>query len=172
MAEVSNNESFDPQSSATRVPNLQGIFKREMDTLLRAGREIVIDLPPSRTNCPASCRYNPTYKKYQGSTGAICQECKGQGFLMDPRFTRYRCNRRWTNEAYDKALNTGQETTGGRIVGNFVRVKTVIDSFDHIERSIGATIDGVKVKLYKEPRKTGFGDQLYYVISWWERMGK
>jgi len=172
MGEVSNNESFHLESSATRVSNLQDIFKREMDTVLRGGRDISIDLPPARTECPSSCRYNPTYKKYQGDNGAICQACKGQGFIMDPRFTTYKCNRRWTNEAYDKPRNTGQETAGGRIVGNFVRVKTVIDSFDHIEQSIGATIDGIKVKLYKEARKTGFGNELYYVVSWWQRMGK
>jgi len=143
-----------------------------MDTVLRGGREISIDLPPAQADCPAACRYNPTYDKYQGDNGAICKDCKGRGFIVDPRFTVYKCNRRWTNEAFDKPLNTGQETTGGRIVGNFVRTKTIIDSFDHIEQSIGATIDGEKVKLYKEPRKTGFGDELYYVVSWWERMNK
>jgi hypothetical protein len=172
MGQIPNGESFDALSSTTRVSNLGSIFKREMDTVLRGGRSINIDLPAAQTDCPFSCKYNPAYDKYQGLNGSICRDCGGKGFIFEPRYTLYTCNRRWTNEPLDQAENTGEKTTGGRILGNFVRVKTVIDSFQHIEQSIGATIDDEKVKLYKEPRKTGWGSELYYVISWWERINK
>lgn len=173
MAEVSNSESFDAQSSPTLVSGLDAIFKRNMDSVLRGGRRITLDLPPAQTDCPSSsCKYNPAYDKYQGVDNSICRACKGQGFIFEPRYTLYTSNIRWTNEPLDKKKNTGEKTTGGRILGNYVRTKTVIQSFDHIEQCIGATIDGEKVKIYKEPRKTGWGDELYYVITWWERINK
>ena len=58
------------------------------------------------------------------------------------------------------------------VFGNYVRTKTVIQSFNHIQESLGATIDGVKVKLFQEPRKTGWAGTDLYVITWWERANK
>lgn len=172
MGEVPNSESFDANSSSSLVNNMYGKFKQQMDTVLQGGYEITIDLEPGKTDCPSNCRYNPAYKRHQGINGGICATCKGEGFVYDPRFTTYKCNRRWTNEPLDAAENTGEDTVPGRVGANFVRVKTVAASWNHIVRSIGATIDGQKVKLYREPRYVGWGGQNTYVISWWERASK
>jgi hypothetical protein len=169
MAIVPNNQNLNP-SLPGLFAAVQPAFKRAMDSLLSGGGSITLDLPPTRSVCPGGCRYNGTYKVYMGSTGELCQECKGAGFLYEQRQTTYACNRRWTNEPLDQNETGGKDTPAGRIYGNFVRTKTVIESFSHIQESLGATIDSSKVKLYREPRKTGLGDQLYYVIAWWERV--
>lgn len=173
MGLIPNNESFAAGASGTIVTGRLGVFRKNMDSLLLGGWEITIDLPPAKTDCTSSnCRYNPTYERYQDVNGGICRECSGRGFTIEPRYTVYKCNRRWTNEPLDEVKNTGEKTTGGRILGNFVRVKTVKAALNHINSSIGATIDGVKVKLYEEPRLTGWGGTNLYVISWWEKINK
>ena len=173
MVLVPNNESFYPGASGSLVTNKIPVFRKYMDSVLMGGRSILIDLPAGKNDCPdSSCRFNPTYGQYMGATSAICRTCKGKGFLITPRQTRYKCNRRWTNQPMDRALTGRQNTEGGRIYGNFVRTKTHISSFNHISQSLGAEIDGVKVKLYEEPRKTGWNDENYYVIAWWQRANK
>lgn len=169
MAIVPNNENLTP-SIPGLISGVQAAFKNAMDSLVSGGGSITLDLPATRSVCPGLCRYNATYKMYMGANGELCQECKGAGFINEPRQTVYSCNKRWTNEPLDQSETGGKDTPAGRIYGNFVRTKTVIESFDHIQQCLGATIDNSKVKLYREPRKTGLGDQLYYVIAWWERV--
>lgn len=171
MTLIANLQSFN-----TAMSGIVGVhttkFKDAMDALLIEGYDLILDLPAARQECPTGCRFNQTYKQYMDETGGKCRECKGTGFVFETRQTQYKCNRRWTNEPLDQALSGNQATQGGRIYGNFVRVKTVIESFNHIQDSLGATLDGVKIKLYREPRKTGWANTNLYVISWWERANK
>ena len=174
MGQVTNNQTF-LVSSGVITTTVVTKFRIAMDKILISGPEVNIDLKPGRTKCPAvDCKFNPPYNKYMGTNNAICRSCKGQGFIFEPRWTVYKCNRRWANEPIEGAFkNQGrQATVAGQIYGNFVRIKTVVQSFNHIQQSIGATIDGLKVKLFQEPRITGFGGTNLYVISWWERANK
>ena len=173
MALVPNNESFHPQASGSLVTNHLDIFQKKMDSVLLGGDTITLDLPAGATDCPdPTCKFNSTYGQFQGLNGALCRTCRGKGSIYEHRETIYRCNRRWTNEPIEKTLNGGQSTPGGRIHTNYVRVKTRIESFDDIMSATGATIDGQKVQMYKEPRKTGWNGQIFYVITWWERASK
>jgi len=171
MVLVPNSQSFSVPSGVMNSRAWK--FKRAMDSVLIDGRDIILDLEPQKIACTGGCRYNPTYDKYMGPNNVICQACRGTGFSYTNRQTIYKCNRRWTNEPFDNSLrNAGQKTPGGLVLGNFVRVKTVIQSYDHIMSSIGATLDGFKIKLVREPRPTGWGDARFYLISWWERANK
>lgn len=173
MVLVSNGETFAPGASGVTVTNRLGIFRKKMDSLLLGGRDIVIDLSPIKTPCASStCKFNPIYNKFVGVNQAICQACKGRGFTFEQRQVQYKCNRRWTNEPFDRPLVGRQNNEGGRIYGNFVRTKTHIASFNFISQSLGATIDGLKVKLFQEPRKTGWNNEIFYVIAWWQRTNK
>lgn len=173
MGQVSNSQSFSAGASGVIVTGKTALFKRKMDSLLLGGWDFTIDLPPHKTDCPSStCKYNPVYDRYVDLQGGPCRACAGQGFIFEPRWTVYKCNRRWTNEPLDKSENTGEKTVAGRVFGNFVRIKTVAAAWNHIHQSIGGTIDGVKVKLYEEPRYTGWGGTNLYIVSWWERVNK
>jgi hypothetical protein len=173
MGLIPNNQTFIAGASGTIVTDKSTVFRRRMDSVLLGGWNITIDLPPGQSDCPSPrCRYNPTYERYQDINGGPCRDCKGQGSIVEPRYTIYKCNRRWTNEPLDQSENTGEKTVAGRVFGNYVRVKTVGAAWEHIQNSIGATIDGVKVKLYREPRRTGWGGTNLYIISWWERANK
>lgn len=173
MPIIPNNESFEPGASGTLVTQFNSLFKKQMDSVLLGGHDIVLDLPPASTDCPSpACRYNQTYDQWMGANGNLCQTCRGKGKIYEYRQTIYKCNRRWENRPIDRTLTGGQNTEGGRIHANVVRVKTHIASFDHITQSLGATLDGQKIKLIEEPRKTGWNGETYYVISWWERASK
>lgn len=171
MSLVPNSEDLTGALSGLMVASTTR-FKNTMDGLLVDGWVITLDLPAVKLPCPANCTFNPTYDKYVGVNTLICPVCKGQGSVFEQRQTNYKCNRRWTNNPLDKSSNGGQNTLGGMVFGNYVRVKTHISSFNHIQQSLGATLDGLKLKLYEEPRKTGWAGTDLYVISWWERANK
>ena len=104
-----------------------------------------------------------------GTNNKICEDCKGQGFVVEPRQTVYKANLRWTDEPFNESTRNIQEIgTPGRLGSNFLRMKTVQVSQVHIRESIGASVDGINLELFEEPRYTGFGGQLLYVISWWK----
>ena len=173
MPIIPNNESFEPLASGALVTQFTQVFKQQMDSVLLGGHNITIDLPPSTSDCPdPDCRYNQSFDTYMSNTGGPCPTCGGTGRVYEHRQTVYKCNRRWENNPIDRTLTGGQATEGGRIHANVVRVKTHIASFDHITQSLGATLDGQKIKLIEEPRKTGWGGTNLYVISWWERASK
>lgn len=172
MVLIPNDESFVPGASGSIVTNRLGVFKKYMDSVLMGGRTIVLDLPAGSSGCPAGCRYNPSYDQYVGLNGILCRTCRGKGKIFLHRQTQYKCNRRWENEPIAKAITGDQNTEGGRIKTNLVRVKTHISSYGDILKATGATIDGIKVKLWRTPRKTGWNDDLCYVISWWEEASK
>ena len=171
MAIISNSQAFLPLPSGQLI-NLAPTFKNSIDTVLTGlGRDITIHLPPSKSPCPdVDCKYNSTYQRYIGTNGKICETCKGQGFLVENNQTIYIANIRWANEPFNESTRNIQEVfEPGRLGVNFVRIKTVASSIDHVRTSIGATIDEVNVELFKEPRHTGFGrNPLLYVISWWK----
>lgn len=170
MAIVQNNQSFSPYASGYALDALITPFKAATDAiLLDLGRDVTIHLPPSKQKCSdPTCKFNSFYKKFTGPTNKLCELCKGQGFILEPRQTIYRANLRWTNEAFNEARNINERHEVGRIGQNFLRMKTVADSMTHIRQSIGATIDTIDVELFEEPRYTGFGRNLLYVISWWK----
>ena len=107
------------------------------------------------------------YNRYISTNGQICQSCSGQGFTLEHRWTNYTANVRWVNKPYFEDGSIEETTDIGRIGANFLRTKTQRVSYDDILKSIGATVDGVNVELFREPRFTGFGTTLYYVVSWW-----
>lgn len=173
MVLIPNNESFAPGASGSILTNRLSVFKKHMDSVLMGGRTITLDLPAGSTDCPdPECRYNPSYDQYMGVNGVICRSCRGKGKIYLHRQTEYKCNRRWENEPISKGITGNQNTEGGRIKTNLCRVKTHISSYDDILKSTGATIDGIKVKLWESPRKTGWNDDLCYIISWWEEAPK
>lgn len=171
MAIIPNSQSFGTLPSG-QITSLRTDFQNAIDTVLTSlGRDITIHLPASKSPCPdITCVYNSTYQRYTGASGKICETCKGQGFLVETNQTIYVANIRWTNEPFNESNRNIQEAfVPGRLGANFVRIKTVASSKDHIRESIGATIDGVNVELFREPRHTGFGaTPLLYVISWWK----
>lgn len=169
MTIISNSQSFSTLPSGLLI-NMRSDFKNSMDTVLTGlGRNITIHLPAGKSPCPSSdCKYNSTYQRYTGINGKICEACKGQGFIVEPRQTIYLANIRWTNEPFNQANSNIKEISpAGRIGSDFVRTKTVYSSMDHVRKSIGCTIDGINVELFKEPRPIAFGD-LLYTISWWK----
>lgn len=169
MAEISNSQSFYAGASGSlNFTYLHNVFKRNMDAVLVGGRNIQVHLPPDKMPCTdVDCKYNSVYKKYLSTTGQVCQTCRGQGFIVEPRFTYYIANIRWTNEPLaDRDLQ--EQNVIGRQEANFVRTKTVESSYDHIRQSEGATIDGLNVELFRQPRYVGFAGQLDYVVTWWK----
>lgn len=175
MVLVPNNQAFNADASGTLISSLAGEFKTAMDTVMLGGRDITIHLPAQKSPCPdASCRFVSVggYRKHIRNDGQLCRTCRGQGFFFEQRQTVYRANIRWTDEDLANSLNTGQDTVAGRTTEALVRTKTVADSFNHIQQAIGAQIDGVPVELWGEPRYTGFGGSVFYVVAFWKRTNK
>jgi len=172
MTIISNDQTFSSSSDSSLGANLLAQFKAAADTVLQAGRDITIHLQPSKSNCPAACRFNSSYKKYMGTSGGPCKACGGVGFIYEQRQTIYMANIRQIKEPFDNAKSGGQDTPAGRVSQKLTRTKTVIESYDHIIKSLGATIDGEEYKLWDEPAKTGFGGTLLYVVTTWQKMDK
>jgi len=172
MSIVPNSQSFSPQASGTLVSSLASRFKAGMDTVLLGGRDITLHLPPAKTACPFGCKFNSTYNRFLGLDGKMCRTCKGQGFLVEPRQTIYRANIRWTNETLASKRAGGEDTPAGRISENLIRTKTVIESLNHIKQALSADIDGTNCILWEEPRPHGWGGQLFYVTSFWQKSNK
>jgi hypothetical protein len=169
---VSNNQTFNAGSSGVIVNSLGNLFEQQMHTVLLGGRDIFIDLPPGQTACPANCKYNSTYQRYTGNGTALCKSCGGAGFIMEQRQTVYRANIRWTDEGLNDPRGGGEDTPAGKVYESLVRTKTHIASLNHINQSLGATIDGVKCTLWNEPRTTGWGNTLYFVVCFWKKANK
>jgi hypothetical protein len=172
MAIIQNNQAFIPLPSGQLINSLT-TFKNQIDTVLTGlGRNITLHLPPSKSPClSVNCKYNSTYQIYTGINGKVCESCRGQGFVIETRQTIYIANIRWTNEPFNEGSNSIEKFEPGRFGVNFVRTKTVDSSFEHINTSVGATIDGVNVELIRQPRHTGFGRApLLYVVSWWKEV--
>lgn len=170
MAIINNLQTF--VSGASGVVNTTDqIFKKSMDTVINdLGRDITIHLPPSKAPCPsADCRFDSFYKKYVSANNSICSECKGVGFYYENRRTIYKANIRWSDLPFNESSSFSESLNmeAGRIGVNFVRTKTVAASFDHLKQSIGATIDGIDVELFNQPRYTAWGPNLLYVVTSW-----
>lgn len=165
---ISNLQSFSSYASGLIPSSARTTFKDNIDGVLyNLGRDITVHLKPAKSRCLSGCVFNQTYKKFTNATNQICSECRGDGFILEPRQTVYRANIRWMNQPYaDKGNATRTEE-------NFVRTKTVAASYDHIKDSIGATIDGINVEVYQEPRTSGFGETpLLYTIAYWKRVDR
>lgn len=177
MGYVGNSQSFMTGASGIiGTTAQQDTFQTAIDSVMVGlGRDITLHLPPSKLPCTSpDCKYNSFYKRWVTTTGQVCESCRGNGFVMEPRYTTYRANIRWTNEPYNYGTNT-QETEAqqfGRIGVDFCRTKLVIAAYGHIKESIGATIDGINVELFDEPRKTGFGNRLMYTVAMWKVMNR
>lgn len=169
MTIVPNSQSFSPQASGTLVSSLAARFKAGIDTVLIGGRDILVHLPPGKSVCPAACRFNSTYNKYIGLDGKMCRACKGQGFVMEPRQTIYRANIRWTDEPLASPRGGGEDTPAGRVSESLVRTKTVIESLNHLKQALSIEVDGISCTLWDEPRPTGWGNQLFYVVAFWKK---
>lgn len=143
-----------------------------MHTMLIGGRDISLDLPPGKEPCPAACKYNSTYNMYTGDGTALCGACGGRGFILEQRQTIYRANIRHIDENLDSGRGGGEDTPAGRVFETLIRTKTHIVSFDHINQCLGATIDGIKCTLWGDPRQTGWGDTLYFVVAYWKKANK
>ena len=171
MAIILNNQTFNPSASGDAIQGLTDDFHAAMDTvLLGMGRDVIIHLPPAKSPCPSpDCVFNSFYKRYMGTNEKVCEACKGQGFVVETRQTVYLANLRWTDEPFNESRrNIEEKQAVGRMGQNFLRMKTVASSHDHIRQSIGATVDTINCELFEEQRYTGFGGQLLYVVSWWK----
>lgn len=174
MGYISNNQSFNSSASGLISSTTVSQFRNVIDSvMIGMGRNITIHLPPTKQQCPdVSCSFNPFYKKFTRNDGKICDSCKGQGFLIEPRYTVYIANMRWTNESLNESSNIQERYEIGRVKQNLLRVKTVASSMSHIRESIGATVDGINLELSEEPRYTGLGGTLLYVVSLWKAMNR
>lgn len=173
MSLISNLQDFSPGASGTLITGLASTFRTAMDTVLLGGRNITLHLEPSKARCPdTTCRFNSAYNKFIGPNGAPCRTCGGQGFFLEPRQTIYIANIRWIDDALLTGSSTGEDAIGGRLYSADVRTKTVAASYNDILNCVAAEIDGIPVKLKTEPRRTGFGGNLYYTVAFWERQNK
>lgn len=172
MGQVGNSQSFNAGSSSSLVNNLVTSFKTNIDTLLQGGRDITIHLPAAQSPCPSGCKYNSAYGRFVGSNGGLCTSCGGKGFVFEPRWTVYKANIKWTDEGIFENRSGGEDTPAGKVYETLARTKTVVESLDHINQSLGATIDGFQCELWGEPRTTGFGDSTLYVVSFWKKVNK
>lgn len=175
MPLIINAEAFVPSASgALDTAIIADQFHEAMDiVLLTMGRDITLHLPPTKSRCLSSdCVFNSFYKRYVNAAGQVCENCKGEGFVIEPRYTVYRANIRWADEAYNEARSIQESQPYGRLGVDFVRTKTVATSFDHVKQSQMATIDGLNVQLHEEPRYTGFAGELFYVVAWWKKVNK
>jgi hypothetical protein len=172
MAIVPNSQSFAAGASGTTITGLASQFRAAMDSVLYAGRDVTVHLPPSKQQCPTGCRFNQAYNKFIGTNGQPCRQCGGDGFLLEPRQTIYRANIRWISDKFDQSINGGQLTIGGRVFVADVRTKMDAVAHNHILESIGATIDGIPVKLATDPELTGFGGQVNYVVAYWQKANR
>lgn len=173
MTLIGNLQSFTAGASGIIGAGAQQQFKRAMDTVMTdLGRDITVHLDPAKMDCTdPDCAYDSFYKRHISVNGQVCQTCKGQGFIYEPRQTIYRANIRWTDEPFNlsaRGLPVEDGLEFGRFGVNFCRTKTVESSFNHIKGSIGATIDGINVELVENPRYTAFGNILYVVSIWKE----
>lgn len=171
MSTVTPNQSFNALASGSVIQNLFGRWEQAMDTnILGFGRDVVIHLQPAKQQCPdTDCNFNSFYKKYTGSNNKVCALCKGQGFLLEPRQVTYTANIRWTDEPFNESTrNIEEQHVVGRMGANFCRTKMVVEAIPHIREAVGATIDGIEVELFDEPRPTGFGGQLKYTVCLWK----
>lgn len=170
MTIVPNSQSFSSAASGMALDNLESVWKDGIDAvLLGLGRDVTIHLPPTKSDCPdPDCRFNSSYKRFVSSNGSICRSCAGQGFLMEPRQTVYRANIRWTDQPIAGA-NFEESELAGRMVQNYARTKMVAAAYEHILQAVGATIDGINVELFEEPRYTGFVNT-HYVVAIWKRV--
>lgn len=168
MGLIDSLQNFTAGASGVIGAGAKAQFKRAMDiVLVDLGREITIHLPPSQSECAdPDCSYDSNYKRYVSLNNQICQSCRGQGFFIEPRYTLYQANIRWSEHPYNNRRTIEEADSIGRIGQNFCRTKTVIDSFEDIKDAVGATIDGINVELFDEPRKTAFGDLLYVACVW------
>lgn len=175
MSLISNLQMFVTGASGL-INTSDQVFKKSMDTVINdLGRDIQIHLPPSKSPCSSpDCRFDSFYKKYVSSNGAVCSDCKGQGFFLEPRRTIYKANIRWTDNPYTDSTSSAEpvDMQVGRFGVNFVRTKTVAESFTNIQGSVGATIDGIDVELFHQPRYTAWGPQLLYVATYWKVTGR
>jgi hypothetical protein len=173
MGYISNGQSFMAGASGVIGTSVQqDAFQTSIDAVLVGlGRDITLHLPPAKAPCTsADCKFNSFYKRWVTTTGQPCESCRGNGFILEPRYTSYRANIRWTNEPYNQG-NSQQEADYqqfGRVGVDFCRTKMVVAAYDHIKESVGATIDGTNVELFDEPRKTGFGNRLMYTVAMWK----
>jgi len=172
MGEVANSEYFHPDSSSTLIPSLIAKFKISMDTMLQGGRDVIIHLPPEKSQCPGSCRFNSAYKKFISATGGICSTCKGEGYLLEHRYTTYKANIRHIDMPLESADSGGQDTPAGRISQRVVRTKMALIAYTHLQKCLGATIDGEEYKLHGDLEKTGFAGTVLYVVATWKKMDK
>lgn len=172
MSIVPNSQSLTPIASGNIVNSLVTRFKSGADTVLIGGRDITLHLPPALIECVAGCKFNSTYEKYFGVGGALCRTCRGDGFTKEPRQTIYRANIRHTDESLASPRGGGENTPAGRVYEALIRTKTVIESYNHILLAETAEIDGIKCTLWNDPRQTGFGDTLLYVIAFWKKVNK
>lgn len=174
MAIVVNSQSFAAGASGTVMQSAAGQFQEAMDSvILGMGRDVTVHLPPSKSRCPTqTCRFNDTYQKFIGPDGQLCRTCGGQGYFLEPRQTVYLANIRWINNPLANTKTGGEATPAGRVYEGDVRTKMVAAAFNDIRNCIGAEIDGIPVKLIQQPRYTGFGGNLYYVIAFWEETNK
>ena len=171
MPLINNSQSFHPSASGTAIAAMANEFQECMDSvLLGAGRNVTIHLPAGKSPCPSvTCVFDSVYKRYIGVNGILCEVCKGQGFIIEPRYTVYMANIRWANEPINQQSKSIEELySPGRLTVNFARTKFVASAFDHVKESIGATIDGRNVELFQEPRQTGFGESILYTVCWWK----
>lgn len=168
MALIQNNQSFNAGASGIVLSSINSLFKNKMDTVLLGGRDITLHLPPEKTVCPGSCKFNSTYNKYIGLDGKACRTCKGEGFILEHRYTIYKANIRWINESLSDVRGGGEDTPAGRLQENLVRIKTQSSAINHMNQSLGATIDGISCILWEQPRPHGWGGQVFYCTSMWK----
>jgi len=173
MGLINSLQTFTTGASGVVGTVAQTTFKRAMDiVLVDLGRDITVHLREGRAPCAdPNCSFDAFYKRYMGTNGQVCQTCKGQGFYIEPRYTIYKANIRWSNKPFNKGEDIQEDQSIGRIGVNFVRTKTLDTSFDDIRDSIGCTIDGINVELFRPPRKIAFGN-VYYTVCWWKAVNR
>lgn len=170
MAIIPNGQQFSAFASGLIPTAIYNTFKQHMDGVLYGlGRNITIHLPPAKNRCLSNCQFNSTYKRFTNANNQICADCRGDGFVFEQRQTIYKANIRWTHNPFNDAILDGDSTVGARNSRAFVRTKTVYDSYENIMKSIGATIDGINVKLQNDPQITSFGPNNLYVVTIWKK---
>jgi hypothetical protein len=171
------NESL-PAAGQLVSQAVKDTFSDLLDKLLvDLGREIILVLKPTQSDCPncgfllttgkSNSIYNTSNPNVAGplnrpfANGQVCPVCNGQGRLKVPRTTNY-------TATISKKFKARELVEAGiaRVDNTVVKTNTVITSLQDIIECTSAIIDGKNYIKLGDPIKTGLQELIRVKMYW------